>query len=108
VREVFRRGGKAIASLVECTLATGRTHQIRLHLAHIGHPLLGDPVYGSGFMSKAAALPPPARAALQALQRQALHAFRLGFAHPASGKVMRFESRLPADLAGLRKALKTM
>jgi 23S rRNA pseudouridine1911/1915/1917 synthase len=108
VREIYRRGGKGVARLVECTLATGRTHQIRVHLAHIGHPLLGDPVYGSGFMSKAAALPPPARTGLQALQRQALHAFRLGFAHPASGKVMRFESKLPADLADLRKVLKTM
>jgi 23S rRNA pseudouridine1911/1915/1917 synthase len=108
VRESYRRGGKAIASLVECTLETGRTHQVRVHLAHIGHPLLGDPVYGAGFMSKSAALPPAARGALRVLSRQALHAFRLGFAHPTGGKPLEFESKLPADLAQVVKALKTM
>jgi 23S rRNA pseudouridine1911/1915/1917 synthase len=108
VREVYRRGGKAVASLVECRLATGRTHQIRVHLAHIGHPLLGDPVYGTGYRSKVTLLSPATRIALEALSRQALHAFRLGFAHPVSGKPLRFESKLPADLARVVKALKTM
>ena len=64
-------------SLIECRLETGRTHQIRVHLAHIGHPLLGDPVYGPGFRTKAARLPPAAREALEGLGRQALHAYLL-------------------------------
>src|SRR5262249_23345672 len=66
--------GTAVASLIECQLETGRTHQIRVHLASIGHPLLGDDVYGPGFKTKAALLPEAAREALEALSRQALHA----------------------------------
>ena len=109
VVETYRgKGGKPIASLVECRLATGRTHQIRVHLAKLGHPLLGDEVYGSGFRSKGAALAPAAREALTALNRQALHAYRLGFAHPLSGKALRFDSKLPPALARLVKALKTL
>ena len=97
--------GKPIASLLACTLDTGRTHQIRVHLAHIGHPILGDATYGTGFKTKASRLSPLARAALDALGRQALHAYRLAFTHPASGKRMEFVSELPADMAGLRGAL---
>jgi 23S rRNA pseudouridine1911/1915/1917 synthase len=108
VREVYPAEGKPIASLVECSLETGRTHQIRLHLAHIGHPLVGDPVYGMGFRTKASALPPKIRAPLEGLNRQALHAFSLGFAHPLSGKPLAFRSRMPADFASVIKALKTM
>lgn len=97
--------GKPVASLLACQLETGRTHQIRVHLAHIGHPLLGDDTYGPGFKTKAALLPPPARDALAALGRQALHAHVLGFEHPATKEIVSFKSRLPADLAALRRAL---
>jgi 23S rRNA pseudouridine1911/1915/1917 synthase len=95
----------AEASLIACRLETGRTHQIRVHLASIGHPLLGDPVYGQGFKSKAARLPPAAQAALRALGRQALHAAALGFAHPVTGATLRFESAPPPDMQRLRAAL---
>jgi len=96
---------KPLASLIECHLETGRTHQIRVHLAHLGHPLIGDSTYGPGFRTKAALLPAPARQALEALGRQALHAYLLGFEHPASGEELEFRSELPADLARLRSAL---
>jgi 23S rRNA pseudouridine1911/1915/1917 synthase len=95
-----------LATLVACRLETGRTHQIRAHMAHIGHPLLGDPVYGSGFKSKAARLAPVAREALDALGRQALHAAILGFEHPVTGETLRFESAPPDDFASLLKALR--
>jgi 23S rRNA pseudouridine1911/1915/1917 synthase len=94
------------ASAVRCRLETGRTHQIRVHLAHRGHPLLGDPVYGAGFRTKAGRLPPDAQAALAALARQALHAAVLGFAHPRTGEELGFESPLPADMERLRAALR--
>jgi 23S rRNA pseudouridine1911/1915/1917 synthase len=97
--------GKPIASLIECRLETGRTHQIRVHLAHIGHPLLGDPDYGAGFRTKAARLPAPAQAALAALGRQALHAYLLVIEHPKTGQTLSFQSELPGDLARLRIAL---
>jgi 23S rRNA pseudouridine1911/1915/1917 synthase len=97
---------KPVASMIECELETGRTHQIRVHLARAGHPLLGDSVYGAGFQSKAALLPQKTRAALEALNRQALHAFRLAFSHPATGKLHSFESKLPKELATLEKSFK--
>ncbi|MFG1402426.1 RluA family pseudouridine synthase [Xanthobacter sediminis] len=97
--------GTPVASLLECRLETGRTHQIRVHMAHAGHPLLGDEVYGLGFRTKAARLDAEARALLQRLNRQALHAARLGFAHPVTGGHLSFESPLPADLSALRDAL---
>jgi 23S rRNA pseudouridine1911/1915/1917 synthase len=93
------------ASLVSCRLETGRTHQIRVHMAHIGHPLLADAVYATGFRTKAARLSPPAQACLKSLSRQALHAAVLGFQHPVTGARMRFESALPQDLQGLQDAL---
>ena len=94
------------ATLVTCRLETGRTHQIRVHMASTGHPLLGDSVYGSGFKTKAARLGEPAKAALAALGRQALHASVLGFEHPVTGEALRFESRPPKDFARLLKALR--
>ncbi len=97
--------GKPVASLLECALQTGRTHQIRVHLAHIGQPIMGDPTYATGFQTKISRLGPQARAALEALDRQALHAYRLGFQHPVTGETMNFESALPPDLAALRAAL---
>jgi 23S rRNA pseudouridine1911/1915/1917 synthase len=97
--------GKPVASLLACTLDTGRTHQIRVHLAHIGHPILGDATYATGFKTKASRLSAPARTALEALGRQALHAYRLAFEHPGSGERMAFSAELPADMAALRGAL---
>jgi 23S rRNA pseudouridine1911/1915/1917 synthase len=85
------------AALLECRLATGRTHQIRVHLAHVGHPLIGDPVYGSR-AGRAVARSGEIGARVGAFPRQALHAKRLGFAHPADGRVLTFDSPLPADL----------
>ncbi len=99
--------GKPIASLVECRLETGRTHQIRVHMARLGHPLLGDTVYGAGFRSKEGRLAPKARAAVATLGRQALHAYRLGFSHPVTGQFLAFESKVPADLAAVLKAFTT-
>lgn len=98
-------GTGAPVAIVRCELETGRTHQIRVHLSHRGHPLLGDAVYGSAFKTKALRLGSPAKAALEALGRQALHATLLGFAHPRTDAPMRFESPLPPDLAALLSTL---
>ena len=97
--------GKPLASLVQVELETGRTHQIRVHLAHIGHPVLGDPIYGAGFKASARGLDAPAKAALERLGRQALHAAILGFEHPLTRRKHVFESALPADMAGLLAAM---
>jgi 23S rRNA pseudouridine1911/1915/1917 synthase len=98
--------GKPVASLLDCRLETGRTHQIRVHLAAIGHPLLGDAVYGAGFRTKASLLPKKARDALQALGRQALHAYLLGVEHPITGQHLLYRSALPPDLDLLRRTLR--
>src|SRR5262249_26830970 len=97
--------GRPAASLIACRLETGRTHQIRVHLASIGHPLLGDRVYGPGFKTKAALLAPEGQETLAHLDRQALHAHLLGFEHPASGQFLEFRSELPDDLSRLRLRL---
>jgi 23S rRNA pseudouridine1911/1915/1917 synthase len=104
VREYF--GDPPIVSLVELRLETGRTHQIRVHMAHLGHPLLGDKTYGAGYKTSATKLPPAARTALTELDRQALHAAVLGFEHPVTGRRMRFESKPPLDIIRLLSALK--
>lgn len=124
---VLRGGGKAartryrtleqlgdrarpLAALLECRLETGRTHQIRVHLTHLGHPLIGDPVYG-----RARRTPRPksdeeaeAYAVVAAFSRQALHARLLGFHHPTAGKPMRFEAPWPEDFARLVHALRAL
>lgn len=105
VRERFgedRQGKRPpVASLVECRLETGRTHQIRVHMAHIGHPLVGDRDYGRAFLTKANRLAEPLSGMVRAFPRQALHARLLAFRHPATGEAMRFEAPLPADMAEL-------
>jgi 23S rRNA pseudouridine1911/1915/1917 synthase len=97
--------GKPVASLLELRLETGRTHQIRVHLAHIGHPVMGDPVYAAGFKSKASRLSQPAQQALQDLGRQALHAYLLAIEHPETRENLAFQSELPGDLRRLHNAL---
>ena len=94
-----------IASLLRLSLETGRTHQIRVHMAHVGHPLMGDAVYGSGFAASRSKLGLDAAAALDSLGRQALHAAVLGFEHPLTGKKMRFEREPPADMTRLIEEL---
>jgi len=97
--------GKPVAALLACTLETGRTHQIRVHLAHAGHPILGDATYGTGFKTKSSRLAPEARTALEALGRQALHAYLLAIKHPETGDLLEFHSELPGDLRRLRHVL---
>jgi 23S rRNA pseudouridine1911/1915/1917 synthase len=99
--KTFAPAGAGAISLLKLRLETGRTHQIRVHLAHIGHPVLGDPVYGSGFKAKARGLPQAVQEALNGLGRQALHAAELAFEHPLTGKKLRFTSALPGDMGDL-------
>jgi 23S rRNA pseudouridine1911/1915/1917 synthase len=99
------RGGAPLASLVHLELETGRTHQIRVHLSHIGHPVIGDQTYGAHFRASERRLTAPAMAALRILGRQALHAAVLGFEHPITGQAMSFESALPEDMATLIAAM---
>ena len=91
----------AMASLIECRLETGRTHQIRVHMAHIGHPLIGDRDYGRAYFTKANKLGEGLGDLVRAFPRQALHARLLAFRHPSTGEVMRFEAPHPADLTEL-------
>jgi 23S rRNA pseudouridine1911/1915/1917 synthase len=112
---VLRFGGKAAmtryrvlrrfqdrAALLECRLATGRTHQIRVHLTAAGHPLIGDQSYGhAGAAARLRLLPPAVRDGVAGFERQALHAALLGFHHPASGQYAEFTSTLPSDIRGL-------
>ena len=100
VRERFRS-----LTLIECRLETGRTHQIRVHMAHARHPLVGDPQYGGGLRLPKGATPGLVEA-LRGFRRQALHAERLEFAHPADGRTIAVEAELPADMASLVEALR--
>jgi 23S rRNA pseudouridine1911/1915/1917 synthase len=86
------------AALVECRLETGRTHQIRVHMAHIGHPVIGDPDYGQAFRTKANRLPEPLKDKVKSFSRQALHAGLLAFRHPATHIVLKFEAPMPGDM----------
>jgi 23S rRNA pseudouridine1911/1915/1917 synthase len=107
IRESFNgRDNKPVAALLACQLETGRTHQIRVHLAHIGHPLLGDGIYGPHFKTKASHLGPQSQAALAALGRQALHAYLLTLEHPQTGAILEWISDLPEDLVHLRDNLR--
>ncbi|PWK88614.1 23S rRNA pseudouridine(1911/1915/1917) synthase RluD [Fulvimonas soli] len=100
LRERFRAH-----SLVQCNLETGRTHQIRVHMAHIHHPLVGDPLYGGGLrLPKGAS--PALVAALRGFRRQALHAERLAFDHPVTGEALSFAAPRPADMGQLILALR--
>jgi 23S rRNA pseudouridine1911/1915/1917 synthase len=91
----------ATASLVECRLETGRTHQIRVHMAHIGHPVVGDPDYGLAFRTKANRLSEPLKSRVNAFPRQALHAWLLEFRHPTTHLTMRFEAPIPKEMEEL-------
>ena len=102
----------SLASLLTCKLSTGRTHQIRVHLAHIGHPLIGDPVYGRAPRRqrnrRSSPIPAEARAVMAAFPRQALHAFRLGLDHPTNGNRLVFETLLPEDMLTLIDNLESL
>lgn len=93
---------------VQCHLETGRTHQIRVHMAHIGHPVLGDPDYGQAFRTKSNRLPEPLKSNVKAFPRQALHARLLAFRHPATHLIMRFEAPLPRDMGELVEGFRNL
>lgn len=103
-----RQSFAEMASLVECRLETGRTHQIRVHMAHIGHPVIGDRDYGQAFRTKANRLPQPLRGLVEAFPRQALHARLLEFMHPETGIAMRFEAPPPDDMRDLLAAFELL
>jgi len=111
---VLERGGKpaltryrvirplgTAASLVRCDLATGRTHQIRVHMAHRGHPVVGDPLYGGGLRHRLRGAPEPVRRRLATVDSQLLHAFLIGFRHPRTGDFLRFEAEIPLEINDL-------
>ncbi|NDF11312.1 MAG: RluA family pseudouridine synthase [Proteobacteria bacterium] len=115
---VFRSGGKTArthytvletygenACLVECRLETGRTHQIRVHMTHLKHPLVGDQTYGNPNRKGTAKMPKTVQSTIQGFKRQALHSFFISFRHPVSGKTLEFQREMPADMQALKKAL---
>ncbi len=106
-RIVERFGTPGVAALIECWLETGRTHQIRVHMAHAGHGLIGDPTYGGRRKLSVKSLTETAVDAARNFPRQALHAAVLGFEHPVTKEKMRFEAEIPQDMADLISVLKT-
>ncbi len=109
-RKVFDKGSalKRLApslSLVECRLETGRTHQVRVHMSHIRHPLVGDPYYGKSGPIQSKNFSDHAQEAINGFNRQALHAFVIGFIHPTTGENLKFEAELPNDMKRLISAL---
>jgi len=100
--------GGGLASLIECRLATGRTHQIRVHLSHVGHPLVGDPQYGRARKGRAFGIDSAAKQAISAFPRQALHARSLGFAHPETDQHIDFETNFPDDMTRLKEILESL
>jgi 23S rRNA pseudouridine1911/1915/1917 synthase len=115
---VTRTGGKpaithyevlerfAVHTYLRCRLETGRTHQIRVHMQHLGAPLVGDPVYGMRGILPNQAITPTLREALKGFKRQALHAVRLGLIHPVSGEAMEWQAELPSDMKALLEAMR--
>jgi 23S rRNA pseudouridine1911/1915/1917 synthase len=103
-RRLSTSPGDIVSKLV-CELETGRTHQIRVHMTHLGHSVVGDELYGSGMRSRVAKLEGPLFDAISNLKRQALHAWLLGFEHPITGETMEFEAGLPDDLLAIDAAL---
>lgn len=106
-KTIERFGNPHCLALVECRLETGRTHQIRVHMAHVGHGLLGDPTYGGRRKLPSKALSEVGLEAAKIFSRQALHAALLGFEHPVSKEMMRFEAELPEDMAQLLQKLRS-
>lgn len=106
VLQTFGADNDPMVCLIECHLQTGRTHQIRVHMTHIGHPILGDPLYGRGRQIRA--LPEAVADTVRRLGRQALHAHTLGFLHPIAGNHLTFESILPSDMEELVQQLALM
>jgi 23S rRNA pseudouridine1911/1915/1917 synthase len=104
-RIVMPLGTPAVASLIECWLETGRTHQIRVHMAHAGHSLIGDPTYGGRRKLPAKSVGEAGIEAVRSFPRQALHAATLGFIHPVSGEKLQFSAPMPDDMVGLISAL---
>jgi 23S rRNA pseudouridine1911/1915/1917 synthase len=100
--------GGATISLASCRLETGRTHQVRVHMAHLGTPIIGDAIYGGGFQSKIRALPETVSRSIMLLKRQALHAAVLAFRHPRTRKIMAFKQAVPNDMADILKALASL
>jgi 23S rRNA pseudouridine1911/1915/1917 synthase len=105
-RIVEQFGTPTVASVVECWLETGRTHQIRVHMTHAGHGLIGDPTYGGKRKLSPKAINAKGIDAVQGFARQALHAAVLGFVHPVNGENVRFEAEIPTDMQRLIEALR--
>jgi 23S rRNA pseudouridine1911/1915/1917 synthase len=101
----LERAWGVVAARLALKLASGRTHQIRVHMSHIGHSVLGDPVYGRGDAGRLQRLPEPVRGLVAALDRQALHAARLSFLHPVTNQMVEFESPLPPEIAAVAAGL---